>query len=329
MAERVALVVNPRATRVRPALIQMTIDALGPLDAAEVASTEHAGHGGVLATAAAERGATVIVVLGGDGTVSEVAAALAGTDVALVPLSGGSTNVFARALGWPHPASAAIPLLRPALDLPAWRDIHIGRVRAGTIDQVFCVNVGVGLDADAVQLVEARPWLKRRLRHLGFGAATVAAAVKAARHPAELVAVVDSGPPQRFTSLIAACGSPYAFLGPRPLDLVPGADFGDPRLRWMGLQSAGLGAVAGAVGGALRGGSHLGRATIADGWAGEEISVQSTHPVAVQADGEPLGWHTRIRITPGPQLRVLRAPVEAAETGGGDGRRRRIRRSRL
>jgi diacylglycerol kinase family enzyme len=328
MAERIALVVNPRATRVRPALIKMAIEVLGPLDAADVASTEHAGHGAVLATAAAARGATVIVVLGGDGTVSEVAAALAGTDVALVPLAGGSTNVFARALGWPHPASAAIPLLRPALDAPTWRDVRIGRIQAGTIDQVFCINAGVGLDADAVHLVEARPWLKRRFRHLGFGAATVAAAVKAARHPAELHATVDSATPVTLTSLIAACGAPYAFLGPRPLDLVPGADFGD-RLRWMGLRSARLGPVAGAVGGALRGGRHLGRATIVDGWAAEEISVQSTRPAALQADGEPLGWHTRVRITPGPHLRVLSPPAAAPDSSAATGRRRRGRRSRL
>jgi diacylglycerol kinase family enzyme len=325
MAERIALVVNPRATRVRPALIEMAIDALGP---AEVTSTEYAGHGGALAIAAVERGATVIAVLGGDGTVNEVAAALAGTDVALVPLAGGSTNVFARALGWPHPASAAIPLLRRALESPTWRDVRIGRVEAATIDQVFCVNVGVGLDADAVQLVEARPWLKRRFRHLGFGAATVAAAVKAARHPAELLATVDHAPPVALTSLIAACGAPYAFLGPRPLDLVPGADFGD-RLRWMGLQSARLGPVAGAVGGALRGGRHIGRATIVDGWAAEEINVQSARPAAVQADGEPLGWHTRVRITPGPHLRVLSPPAAAPESSAAAGRRRRMRHSRL
>ena len=325
MAERIALVVNPRATRVGPALIEMAIDALGP---AEVASTEYAGHGRVLVTAAVERGATVIAVLGGDGTVNEAAAALAGTDVALVPLPGGSTNVFARALGWPHPASAAIPLLRPALDSPTWREIRIGRVEAGTVDRVFCVNVGVGVDADAVQIIEARPWLKRRLRHLGFGAATLAAAVNAARHPAELVATVDHSPPIALTSLIAACGAPYAFLGPRPLDLVPGADFGD-RLRWMGLRSARLVPVAGAVGGALRGGRHIGQASIVDGWAAEELSVESSRPVAVQADGEPLGWHTRVRITPGRHLRVLSPPAAAPASPAAAGRRRRVRRSRL
>lgn len=328
MAERVALVVNPLATRVQPALIATVADLVGPLDPADVASTEHARQGGVLATAAVARGATVIVVLGGDGTVSEVAAALAGTDVALVPLAGGSTNVFARSLGWPHSASAAIPLLRPALQAPTWRTVRIGHVQAGTIDQVFCVNAGVGLDADTVQIVEARPWLKRRFRHLGFGAATLAAAVRAARHPAELAVTVDGSPPVRLTSLIAACGAPYAFLGPRPLDLVPGADFGD-RLRWIGLRSARLRPVARAVGGALRGGRHLGRATIVDGWAGDEIVVESARPAAVQADGEPLGWHTRVRMTPGPSLRVLIPPAVVTEPSANPRRRPGLRRSRL
>lgn len=304
MAERVALIVNPAATRVGPTLIKRVVEVLGALDPSDVASTGRAGEGGALATAAAERGATLVVVLGGDGTVNEVASALAGSDVTLAPLAGGSTNVFARALGWPHPAAAALPFLAAAIRSPAWRDVRIGHVEAGATDQVFCVNAGVGLDADTVQIVEARPWLKRRLRHVGFGAATVAAAVRGARSPLRLIATVDSGDPIVLTSLIAACGSPYAYVGPRPLDLVPGADFGD-RLRWLGLRSSRLGPVTHVVGGALRGGRHLGRREVIDGWAAREIQVESDRPVAVQADGEPLGWHTRVRITPGPRLRVL------------------------
>jgi diacylglycerol kinase family enzyme len=189
-----------------------------------------------------------------------------------------------------------------------WQDVRIGRVEAGAVDQVFCVNAGVGLDADTVQIVEAQPWLKRRLRHLVFGAATVAAAVKAARDPSSLVATVDGGDPMTLTSLIAACGAPYAYVGPRALDLVPEADFGG-RLRWLGLRSSRLGPVAAVIGGALRGGQHLGQRTVVDGWAADEIHVESDRPAAVQADGEPLGWHTRIRITPGPHLRVLRPPA--------------------
>ena len=307
MAERVALIVNPAATRVRPALIQRVIEALGPLDPADVASTGHAGHGGALAKAAAERGASLVVVLGGDGVVNDVASALAGSDVGLVPLAGGSTNVFARALGWPHPAAAALPLLAEAIRSPVWRDVRIGWVIAGAIDQVFCANVGVGIDADTVQIVEARPWLKRRLRHVGFGAATIAAAVKGARNPSSLVATIDGGDPVTLTTLIAACGAPYAYVGARPLDLVPDADFGD-RLRWLGLSSSRLRPVAGVVGGALRGGRHLAQRAVIDGWAAREIRVESDRPTAVQADGEPLGWHTRIRIMPGPHLRVLLPP---------------------
>jgi len=308
MAERVALIVNPAATRVGPALIQRVVEMLGPLDPTQVAATRHAGHGRALATAAAERGATLVVVLGGDGTVNEVASALAGSDVGVAPLAAGSTNVFARALGWSHPAAAALPVLAAAIQSPLWRDVRIGRVEAGAADQVFCVNVGVGLDADTVQIVEAQPWLKRRLRTVGFGVATVAAAVKAARNPSSLVATVDGGDPMTLTSLIAACGAPYAYVGPRALDLVPEADFGG-RLRWLGLRSSRLGPVAAVIGGALRGGRHLGQRTVIDGWAADEIDVESDRPAAVQADGEPLGWHTRIRITPGPHLRVLRPPA--------------------
>ena len=64
----------------------------------------------------------MVVTVGGDGTVTDVAGALAGGPVALAPLPGGNANVFARAIGWPAAASQAIPLLGRALDHPVLRE---------------------------------------------------------------------------------------------------------------------------------------------------------------------------------------------------------------
>jgi hypothetical protein len=66
-----------------------------------------------------------------------------------------------------------------------------------------------------------------------------------------------------------------------------------------------------------------------DGWAGDEIVVESARPAAVQADGEPLGWHTRVRIAPGPSLRVLIPPAAATEPTARTRHRHGLRRSRL
>ena len=73
--------------------------------------TRRGGDAHTLARGARERGADLVVVMGGDGTVNEAAAALVDTPVALCPFPAGGTNVFARALGWPrdsHGASRAL-----------------------------------------------------------------------------------------------------------------------------------------------------------------------------------------------------------------------------
>lgn len=308
MPERVAMIVNPAATRSAAGIRDAAVGALTPLGLFDVEETEGSGHAADLARAAVRAGATLVLVVGGDGTVNEVAGALAGTDAALAPIPAGSTNVFARALGWPHPGGRMLPALVDALAAPAWREVTLGRVVTPTTDRLFCINAGIGLDAEAVHRVEARPWLKTRLRHAGFAAATVAAASGEARRPAHIALRVDGAAVGEFATVVAACGRPYAYLGPRALDLAPGADFG-PRLRWMGLRTARLTSVAATVGGALLGGRHLGLRAVGAGWISGQAVLESDRPVAVQTDGEPLGWHRRIVLSPGPTLRVLVPPA--------------------
>ena len=56
-------------------------------------------------------GARGMVAVGGDGTVSSVAAALHGTDIPLGIIPGGSTNIIARELGIPSALEPAVDLL--------------------------------------------------------------------------------------------------------------------------------------------------------------------------------------------------------------------------
>ena len=304
MSEQIVLIVNPAATRAHPNLRTSAVSALTPLGLTGVMETTRAHGGRQLAAAACAEGATVVVAMGGDGTVNEVACGLAGTTTALAPLPAGSTNVFARALGWPHPARLALPALITALRTPTFRDVTLGRIEAGDTDRVFCVNAGMGVVAETIHLVESRPWLKTRFRHLGVGGATVVAAARAARRGTTMAVTIDAEPPRTLAVLLVACGAPYAYLGPRPLDLVPGAAF-DGRLRWVGLHANGFVQTALVVAGALRDGRHLRRDGVTEGWATRHIVVSCDRPLAVQADGEPLGWHTRVRMSPGPTLRAL------------------------
>lgn len=307
MTERVALIVNPVATRVHPRLQARVVATLEPLGLQDVLTTTPGTRAETLATAAVDRGATLVAVLGGDGTVNEVATTLAGTSAVLLPFAGGSTNVFARAMGWPHPAAAALPLVGSALIRGSVRDVSLGLIRTPTLERVFLVNMGMGVDANTVARIENRPRLKHVLRQVGFGLVAVAEAVRAVGRPPCLVLRADDDPPVTVASAVVATGAPYAYFGPRPLDLTPGAGF-DGRLRWLGIATGGPRQLGVVLQGGLRGGAHIGRDGILDGWA-QRVALEATHPVAVQADGEPLGSHAEVTVTPGPTLRVLVPPA--------------------
>ena len=67
--------------------------------ATDTVETTRRGHAVELTRDAVREAYDVVAVLAGDGTLNEAAGGLAGSAVALAPLPGGSTNVFARTLG--------------------------------------------------------------------------------------------------------------------------------------------------------------------------------------------------------------------------------------
>lgn len=245
--------------------------------------------------------------MGGDGTVAEVAGALAGGPVALLPLSAGNANVFARGLGWPRGIGDAIAAAARALAAPATRTLVLGEIVVEGRRRVFCVNAGAGIDAETVRWVEERPWRKRRLRQAGYGAGIVRAVV-AARGLPPMAVTVDGAAPVAVASAAVAAGSPYSYAGALALDAVPGAAH-DGALAWLGMRRAHLGDVAAVLAGSLRGGTHLDHRGVVHGTVRRELLVRADVPVTLQADGEPLGRHHEARIAPGPSLEVVRPPA--------------------
>lgn len=89
-------------------------------------------------------GATCIAAVGGDGTVSAVAAALVHTPVSLGVVPGGTLNHFARDVGVGRDVPAAIQTLARG---------HTAPVDVATVnDRVFLNNSSVGLYPDLVDL---------------------------------------------------------------------------------------------------------------------------------------------------------------------------------
>ena len=89
--------VRPEQARARAELASAVVDTDG--ETAEVFVTEARGHARELARAAVRRGTRLVISWGGDGTLNEVASALAFQEVPLGLVPAGSGNGLARELG--------------------------------------------------------------------------------------------------------------------------------------------------------------------------------------------------------------------------------------
>ncbi len=160
---RLLLIANANAHTVTPYRREVIAAALSAQFSLEQVETKSRGHATEVAHQAADEGIDLVVALGGDGTLNEVANGLVGSDVPLAVLPGGMANVFARSLGIPpDPIEATGLLLQRADSLP--RKVPLGRIG----DRYFVANCGVGLDAAIVRAVERRQRTKRHLGDLFF-----------------------------------------------------------------------------------------------------------------------------------------------------------------
>jgi len=154
----VALIANP-ASRRGARLQARAVAAFARAGVrCELLLTERPGHAAELARGCDGRHEAVFV-LGGDGTVMEVAGALAYSGVPVGVLAGGTGNLLARAVGIPLGIERAIAALLGGTRLR----IDLGRLEGG---RRFAVAAGVGIDA---RMVAGTPgWMKRRLGVLAY-----------------------------------------------------------------------------------------------------------------------------------------------------------------
>jgi diacylglycerol kinase (ATP) len=123
--------------------------------------TEYAGHATELARAAVAEGRRLVIAAGGDGTVGEVAQALARTDTVLGVMPLGSVMNVARTLCIPRDLDAAARVIAGGQVLV----MDLGRVR----DRYFVEAAGVGLAAGLFgyfEQVDARGLRLRTLQGL-------------------------------------------------------------------------------------------------------------------------------------------------------------------
>ena len=123
--------------------------------ASDVVYTGGKGQGVEMAAAGVDDGYDLVVAVGGDGTVNEVAQGVIGSGVPMGVVPCGSGNALARFLGLPDDPAAACRLMM----LGSTRTLDVGRIG----DHVFISSAGIGIDAEVCRTFNSRPGSRRGL----------------------------------------------------------------------------------------------------------------------------------------------------------------------
>jgi diacylglycerol kinase family enzyme len=320
---KVLLVVNSSASSVTPRVRVVIKETLEAEHEVAVAETSRRGHASRLSRGAIADGYDLVVVLGGDGTINEAANGLAGSSTALAPLPCGSTNVFARTIGFVNKPVAAAGQLLAALRQP---DHSIRRVGLGSANgRYFLFHAGIGYDAAVVEQVEKHGSLKRFAGHPLFLYASLQTWMRHydRKHP-HFDLVVDEGSergrviPDAYFALCLKT-NPYTFLGNVPLDVAPGTGL-DSSFTVIALQTLTARTVVGVIVATMtgRGGPRLAeRKGVAYTTDLTALHVHGNRPFPYQLDGDYLGEVEELALRYQPDVMSLVVPPAAVAAGSG------------
>lgn len=294
---RLRLIVNPIASSVTLRARAPITEALKAEHEVDVVETSQRGNATDLAREAVGQGVEVVVVLAGDGTLNEAACGLVGSQTALAPLPGGSTNVFARTLGIAHdPVDATGQLLR-SLAAGSFQRIGIGAAALPNgSDRWFLFHLGVGFDAAVVQQMEQRSYLKRYFAHPAFAIAAVDTWLRHYDRDTQLCVatgeeVIAIGP-----YAVVSNSDPYTYLLRRRLTIAPGADL-DRALAVTVLHNLRAALVVRAAISGLATGRFVANASdITQRADVTRVLITADRPFAWQVDGDYLGHVERLDV---------------------------------
>lgn len=283
------VVVNPvaggsRAIRAWAALKPQFEARVSNLRVVETVAPRHATE---VAGQAVASGAGRVVVVGGDGTIQEVVAALCGSPVVLGVIPAGTGNDFSRTHGLPLDYGSA---LETALR-GAPRRIDLGVVNGRPF-----INVGgVGFDAEVAGWVKRqKAWLKGPALYLS-GVLTQLWAFS----PQDLTYTIDGTDAHRERALLVSVGNgkyygggmmicPQADSTDGLLDVVVGGNLG--KMECLALLPK------------LFRGLHLGHPKVKT-FRGSRVRIDGPAGLTVHADGEPCsGLPAEFSVLPGALL---------------------------
>ena len=216
--KRMLIIVNPYATTVSDRLKNLVVYALQGRYDVEAVATEARSHATEIGREACGGGYEVVVAFGGDGTLNEVANGVAGTDIPVTALPGGSTNVVCRTLGIPNDVVDATEHLLALADDFRPRQVDLGVANG----RRFVFACGAGLDATAAQRVDAHPRLKARGGRWFYTYSAVSGFYRAyLRDPVRLRLEAEGREVEGITA-IAQNSDPYTYFGRQPVRICDG-----------------------------------------------------------------------------------------------------------
>lgn len=294
---RLAVVVNPRKfddVEVPRAQIFAQCREAG-LDEPLWFESDKKDQGRAKAKKALKQGATVVAALGGDGTVRGVASAVAGSDVALGILPGGTGNLLARNLKIP------VDDLTEALRIViGGRDHHIdvGRVQFDHDDpEMFLVMTGMGLDGET--MAKANKTVKSTLGWPAYVVSGVAGVFRGGFGAS--VSTPGQQPIRQHVAsvIVGNCGTLTGGI-----ELMPDARLDDGKLDAVVVSPHGIfgwaAVVAAVVSHDKSGHRRLVRRV------SHKITVTTHEPVEAQLDGDAVGKRSRIKARVEPHALKVR-----------------------
>lgn len=295
----VAIIINPISGGARPGaaasraqLARSIVDTHG--DPADVFVTQRAGHARELAKAAVARGARLVLAWGGDGTINEVASALAFTGVPLGIVPAGSGNGLARELGIDRRPDRAIADALRAESQP---------LDAGEIEGRLFVNLtGIGFDAYVAAQFNAPGNRRRGLLGYALISARAAARYESGRYRIS----ADGGETrERRAVLVTIANSAQFGNGAR---VAPGALVDDGQLDLVVVEERSRLATLVQLPRLFTG--TIARVPGCSIQRVRTVTIEADRPMTFHVDGEPVEGGTRLRVRVHPAaLRMCVKPL--------------------
>jgi diacylglycerol kinase family enzyme len=217
--KRMLIIVNPYATTVSDRLKNLVVYALQGRYEVEAETTEAKEHATEIGREAADGNYDVVVAFGGDGTLNEIANGVAGTDIPVTVLPGGSTNVVCRTLGIPNDVVDATEHLLAVADDFRPRKIDLGTANG----RRYLFACGAGLDATAAKHVDAHPKLKARGGRWFYVSTAVSGFYRRyLLNPATMRVESEQGTADGITAIVQN-SDPFTYFGSQPVHICEGA----------------------------------------------------------------------------------------------------------